>query len=412
MTTTDRNHQLSNLIERVWTRVPAYRGKMEEAGLSPADINGLDDLHRLPFTTKTDLRDHYPFGLMACDRDQIVRLHASSGTTGKPTVVAYTQKDLDTWSELMARSLEIAGVSSRDTVQVAYGYGLFTGGMGLHYGSERVGATVIPASGGFSERQVTLMEDLGTTVLACTPSYALRLAELLPENHRETMGLRMGIFGAEPWSEELRTKLEERLGIVALDIYGLSEIMGPGVAMECPAQDGLHIHEDHFLLEIIDPDTGEVLPDGEEGELVITTLTKEALPMIRYRTRDITRILSEPCPCGHEGRRIARIRGRSDDMLIIRGVNVFPSQVEVALGRVPGLSMHYVLEVAEKEGLKELTVCCEAEQDLQGEALTKLNKRALHELQGLLGVRVGFRVLNPGSLERSEGKAQRIRKVA
>lgn len=412
MTQTNHDAQLTQLIERVWNKVPAYRRKMEEAGVSPSDIKSVEDLHKLPFTNKGDLRDNYPMGLLACDRDEIVRLHASSGTTGKPTVVAYTQKDLDTWSELMARSLEIAGVTKKDTVQVAYGYGLFTGGMGIHYGSERVGAAVIPASGGFSERQVVLMEDLGTTVLACTPSYALRLAELLPENHKETLGLRMGIFGAEPWSEELRAKLEERLGIVALDIYGLSEIMGPGVAMECPAQQGLHIHEDHFLLEVIDPDTGFPLPDGEEGELVITTLTKEALPMIRYRTRDITRIISEPCPCGHEGRRIARLRGRSDDMLIIRGVNVFPSQVEVALGRVPGLSLHYVLEVSEKEGLKELTVCCEAEENLQGEALEKLRRKALHELQGLLGVRVGFRILNPGSLERSEGKAQRIRKVA
>lgn len=412
MTQTNRDAQLTNLIQRVWDKVPAYRQKMEEAGVTPGNIKGVEDLHKLPFTTKGDLRDNYPMGLLACERDEIVRLHASSGTTGKPTVVAYTQKDLDTWSELMARSLEIAGVTKKDTVQVSYGYGLFTGGMGIHYGSERVGAAVIPASGGFSERQVVLMEDLGTTVLACTPSYALRLAELLPENHRETLSLRMGIFGAEPWSEELRAKLEERLGIVALDIYGLSEIMGPGVAMECPAQDGLHIHEDHFLLEVIDPDTGETLADGEEGELVITTLTKEALPMIRYRTRDITRIISEPCSCGHKGRRIARLRGRSDDMLIIRGVNVFPSQVEVALGGVPGLSLHYVLEVSEKEGLKELTVCCEAEEDLQGEALEKLRRKTLHELQGLLGVRVGLRILNPGSLERSEGKAQRIRKVA
>jgi len=403
-----KTKELKELIRRVWERVPHYRAKMEDVGVTPEDISSLDDLRKLPFTTKEDLRDTYPMGLIACDRKKIVRFHASSGTTGKPTVVAYTRKDIKTWTSAMASCLSRAGVRSEDVVQVAYGYGLFTGGLGLHYGAEELGCAVIPASGGFSERQLMLMEDLGTTVLACTPSYALKLSEMLSQKKRN-LKLRLGIFGAEPWSETMRHTLEEGLGITALDVYGLSEIMGPGVAMECPAKEGLHLAQDFFIAEIIDPDTGRPVEEGKEGELVITTLTKEALPIIRYRTRDITRILPGKCSCGDSGARIARIRGRLDQMLIIRGVNVFPTQVETALGRTPGLSCHYYLEVVGKEGHKDLHVYSEMLEHLSPEAEERLKAKALSNLHNILGIRVELHLLPPGTIERSEGKSQRIR---
>ncbi len=387
----------------------AWNCKLKD--VSPEDIKSLDDLKKLPFTEKSDLRDNYPLGLLACSKRDLVRVHASSGTTGKPTVVAYTAGDLDRWSSIMAQAMATGGITAEDVVQVAYGYGLFTGGLGLHYGAERLGATVIPASGGFSDRQLMLMEDLETTVLACTPSYGLRLADLIEEKGIKH-SLKIGIFGAEPWSEGLRKNLEDRLGIVALDIYGLSEIMGPGVAMECQHKRGLHVDESQFLLEIIDPATGEVLPDGAEGELVITTLCKEALPMIRYRTKDITRITRDRCGCGKEGARIDRIKGRSDDMLIIRGVNVFPSQIEVALSHIPGLSLHYVLEVSEKDDLKELTVCCESSESLSEREGKEMVKKTGSHLAAMLGIRTGVKILPPGSIARSEGKAVRIKKVA
>lgn len=404
---------LVNVVERVWNRVPRYRARMESAGITPGDIRGLENITSLPFTEKSDLRDSYPTGMLACDRCDVVRFHASSGTTGRPTVVAYTQNDVDLWSESMARCLSTAGVTRDDVIQVAYGYGLFTGGLGLHYGGERLGASVIPASGGFSERQLLLMEDLGTTVLACTPSYALKLSEIIEaEGLRDTLSLRIGIFGAEPWSEGLRDRLESALGITALDVYGLSEVMGPGVGMECPCKNGLHVDDEFFISEIIDPDTGKVLPDGEEGELVLTTLGKEAMPVIRYRTHDITRRIPGDCACGRRGTRIARIKGRSDDMLIIRGVNVFPSQVEVALGRVTGLSPHYFLEISGKEGLKELTVVAEIARPLQEGAMESLYRETAQNLHSLLGVRVNLRLVEPGAIERSEGKAVRVRRVA
>jgi phenylacetate-CoA ligase len=407
------SEELAKVVERVWSRVPRYRARMDSAGITPKDIRGLENISSLPFTEKSDLRDSYPTGMLACDRSEVVRFHASSGTTGRPTVVAYTRNDVELWSESMSRCLATAGVTRDDVIQVAYGYGLFTGGLGLHYGGERLGASVIPASGGFSERQLLLMKDLGTTVLACTPSYALKLSEMIEaEGLKGSLSLRIGIFGAEPWSEGLRRRLESALGITALDVYGLSEVMGPGVGMECPCRNGLHIDDEFFITEIIDPDTGKVLPDGEEGELVLTTLGKEAMPVIRYRTHDITRRIPGNCTCGRGGTRIARIKGRTDDMLIIRGVNVFPSQVEVALSRVPGLSHHYFLEVSEMEGLKELTVVSEMNEAVSEAGMKNLHMETIQNLHALLGVRVNVRLLEPGAIERSEGKAVRVRKVA
>ncbi len=410
---TGQLERLKALVERVWNRVPAYRQKMEKAGLTPADICTMEDMHRLPFTTKTDLRDNYPLGLLACDRSDLVRVHASSGTTGKPTVVAYTAKDVEVWSEIMAHRLHVAGLSEADVFQVALGYGLFTGAMGFHWGAEKLGATVVPTGGGFTERQVLMMADLGTTAMTSTPSYALHLAEVIREKGLEgRLGLKVGIFGAEAWSEGMRRRIEEDLGIIALDSYGLSEVLGPGVAMECPAREGLHIWDRHFIPEIIDPVTGEVLPEGEEGELVITTLSKEALPVIRYRTRDLTRIMPGTCSCGSNETRIDRIRGRTDDMLIIRGVNVFPSQIETALSRVEGLSLHYVLELSEREAMKELCVLCEASEMLSPDGMADLGKRAGRAIHDITGIRTGIKILDPGTLQRNGGKAVRIRRSA
>lgn len=405
--------RLQLTVERVYRNVPFYREKLKEAGVKPSSVRSLEDLRRLPFTTKQDLRANYPFGLFAVSMSEVVRVHASSGTTGKPTVVGYTKNDINTWAELIARALVIAGGNKFDVLQNAYGYGLFTGGLGLHYGAERLGAAVVPVSGGNTARQLMLMQDFGTTILACTPSYALYLAE---EGQKmgldfQKMPLKAGIFGAEPWSERMRRQLEEKLDLVALDIYGLSEIMGPGVAMECPAKEGMHIFEDHFIPEIIDPETGEVLPPGEEGELVITTITKEAFPLLRYRTRDITRFNPEPCPCGRTHRRIRRITGRTDDMLIIRGVNVFPSQVESVLLEFGEAAPHYLLVVDRKSNLDRLEVWVEVSGGFfsdQVRHLEELESRLRERIESVLGISAAIRLVEPNTIPRSEGKAKRV----
>ncbi|MDK2887811.1 MAG: phenylacetate-CoA ligase [Thermoanaerobacter sp.] len=405
--------RLKLTIERVYRNVPFYRQRFIEAGIKPSSIRTLEDLRRLPFTTKQDLRDNYPFGLFAVPMSDVVRVHASSGTTGKPTVVGYTQNDINTWAELIARSLTCAGATRFDVVQNAYGYGLFTGGLGLHFGVERLGATVVPVSGGNTRRQLMLMQDFGTTILTCTPSYALYMAE---EGQKmgldfKKLPLKAGVFGAEPWSERMRQQLEEKLDLMALDIYGLSEIMGPGVAMECAAKQGMHIWEDHFIPEIIDPATGEVLPPGEQGELVITTITKEAFPLIRYRTRDITRIDPEPCPCGRTHVRIKRITGRSDDMLIIRGVNVFPSQVESVLLEFGETEPHYLLVVDRKENLDSLEIWVEVAEHMFSDTVRKLEDleyRLRERIESVLGISARVKLVEPNTIPRSEGKAKRV----
>jgi phenylacetate-CoA ligase len=406
--------RLKALVEKVYYNVPFYQNRFTEMDLRPEDIRSLDDLKLLPFTEKQDLRNNYPFGLFAVPRDNVVRVHASSGTTGKATVVGYTQRDVNTWAELMARSLMCAGASRRDIVHNAYGYGLFTGGLGMHYGVERLGATILPISGGGTRRQVMLMRDFGSTILCSTPSYALFLYEsiLAAGMSIDDLKLHTGIFGAEPWSEKMRADIESKLRIKALDIYGLSEIMGPGVGMECcDAQDGLHIWEDHFLMEIIDPDTGEQLPLGETGELVITTITKEAQPLIRYRTRDITRIEAIPCRCGRIHRRINRIQGRSDDMLIIRGVNVFPQQIEAILLETQGVAPHYQLILTRDGSLDMLEVKVEVDEKLFSDEIKHLQRieaKIQKNIKEFLGVTAKVTLSEPRSIERSEGKAKRI----
>ena len=406
--------RLRQTLQRVNATVPFYREQFRKAGVTPEQIKSLDDLRRLPFTLKQDMRDNYPYGLFAVPLEQIVRIHASSGTTGKPTVVGYTRRDIDTWSELMARSFVAAGAHKGDVIHNAYGYGLFTGGLGAHYGAERLGASVIPMSGGNSKKQLMIMQDFGSTVLTCTPSYSLYLAEVAAEEGIDfkSLKLKVGIFGAEPWSEEMRKEIEEKLNLKAIDIYGLSEILGPGVAIECiEAQKGLHIWEDHFIPEIIDPDSGEVLPHGERGELVITTITKEGIPMIRYRTRDITRIIPEPCICGRTHVRLERMSGRSDDMLIIRGVNVFPSQIESVLITIEGVEPHYQLIVDREENLDTLEVQVEVnEQSFSDEikVLQGLSTRIQKEIKDMLGVTCKVRLVEPKTLARSEGKAKRV----
>jgi phenylacetate-CoA ligase len=401
--------RLRAMLKNAWQNVPLHRARMDAARVRPQDLCSLDDLAALPFTVKADLREHYPFGLFARPREALGRLHASSGTTGKPTVVGYTRKDLDTWADLMARSLACAGARPGDVVHNAYGYGLFTGGLGAHYGAERLGATVVPMSGGATERQVMLIQDFGARVLCATPSYALNIAEVA---EREGVDLRsgslkIGVFGAEPWSEGMRREIEARLGLKAIDVYGLSEILGPGVAVECEAQDGLHGWEDHFIFEIIDPDSGQPLPEGQPGELVITTLTKQALPMIRYRTRDITRATRARCGCGRTHLRLKRITGRNDDMLIIRGVNLYPSQIEAVLIGLPGLAPHYQLIVERRGSLDELTVEVEAaEVALRG---PELEARVRHQIKSMIGVSASVVVKKPGEVPRSQGKAVRVR---
>jgi phenylacetate-CoA ligase len=406
--------RLKSLVEKVYYNVPFYQNRFNEMDLRPEQIRSLDDLKYLPFTEKQDLRNNYPFGLFAVPRDNVVRVHASSGTTGKATVVGYTQRDVNTWAELMARSLMCAGASRRDIVHNAYGYGLFTGGLGMHYGVERLGATILPISGGGTRRQVMLMRDFGSTILCSTPSYALFLYESIIAAGMSISDLKLhtGIFGAEPWSEKMRSEIESKLQIKALDIYGLSEIMGPGVGMECcDAQDGLHIWEDHFLIEIIDPDTGEQLPLGETGELVITTLTKEAQPLIRYRTRDITRIDAIPCRCGRTHRRITRIQGRSDDMLIIRGVNVFPQQIETILLETQGVAPHYQLILTREGSLDMLEVKVEVDEKMFSDEIKHLQRieaKIQKNIKEFLGVTAKVTLSEPRSIERSEGKAKRI----
>jgi phenylacetate-CoA ligase len=406
--------RLRGVLAQAYAKVAHYRQKFDAAGVSPADFKDLGDIAKFPFTLKSDLRENYPFGMFAVPREALVRVHASSGTTGKPTVVGYTQGDIDLWSDLMARCFACAGARPGDIVHNAYGYGLFTGGLGAHYGAERLGCTVVPMSGGGTERQVTLLQDFGAHVLCATPSYALNIAEVA-----DGMGidlrkssLRMGLFGAEPWSDAMRASIEARLGLEAVDLYGLSEIIGPGVACECAeAQTGLHGWEDHFLFEVIDPKTLQPLPIGSAGELVITTLTKEALPMIRYRTRDITRLDDTPCACGRTHVRIMRVTGRDDDMLIIRGVNVYPSQVEAVLVGLPGLAPHYQIVLSREGVLDAMTIEVEAGPGVPlGEAdrASQAAEVARH-IKSLIGVTCAVVVKAPGEVPRSQGKAVRVR---
>ena len=405
--------RLRATLKNAAENIPLHRKRMKAARIGPQDIRSLEDLRHLPFTVKTDLRDHYPFGMFARPRAELTRLHASSGTTGKPTVVGYTKKDLETWAGLMARSMACGGARPGDVVHNAYGYGLFTGGLGAHYGAERLGATVVPMSGGATERQVVLIKDFGARVLCSTPSYALNIAEVAERDGVDlrSSALAIGLFGAEPWSEAMRREIQVRLGLKAVDVYGLSEIMGPGVAVECEAQDGLHGWEDHFLFEIIDPETGQPVPEGQAGELVITTLTKEALPMIRYRTRDITSATTARCACGRSHLRLRRITGRNDDMLIIRGVNVYPSQVEAVLVGLPDIAPHYQLVVSRRGNLDELAVEVEAAASLPaGEAAYRqLAGQVRYQIKSLIGVTTDVTVKKPGEVPRSQGKAVRVR---
>ena len=406
--------RLTATAERVYATVPFYKKKFDECGFKPSDIKSLKDLQRLPFTTKLDLRDNYPFGLFAVPMEQVVRIHASSGTTGKQVVVGYTRRDINTWAELMARSLAASGAQKNDIIHNAYGYGLFTGGLGVHYGAEKLGASVIPISGGNSKRQIIIMQDFGSTVLTCTPSYALFLAETADEMGVDIkkLKLRVGVFGAEPWSEKMRDEIERKLNIQAIDIYGLSEVIGPGVSIECiEAKKGLHIFEDHFIPEIIDPQTGKVLPYGEKGELVFTTITKEAFPLLRYRTRDISVLYPQPCKCGRTHLRMERVSGRSDDMLIIRGVNVFPSQIESVLMTIKGVEPHYLLIVDRQANLDTLEVHVEVNESVFSDEvkdLQTLGRSIEKEIKDLLGVNAGVKLVEPKTIQRSEGKAQRV----
>ena len=424
-----QGERLQKVCERVYSRVPFYKKAFDEKGVKPADVKDVGDITRLPYTRKTDLRDNYPYGLFAEPLENIVRIHASSGTTGKPTVVAYNRNDINLWADVMARTFTAAGATSRDIVQNAYGYGLFTGGLGAHYGAERVGASVIPISGGNTQRQIMLLQDFGSTVLCSTPSFALYLYDVACEMkvNFENIKLRVGLFGAEPWTEEMRREVEERLRIKAIDIYGLSEIIGPGVSTECiEAQNGLHINEDHFYPEIIDPKTGEQLPYGREGELVVTSMSREAMPLIRYRTGDITTLNPEPCSCGRTLVRMNRVRGRADDMLIIRGVNVFPSQVESVLLRSKEIAPHYVIEVNRKGRLDEMNVRVEITPDFmdqiaakvlttdlkafaqEEEDLLRLKKLIQHNIKDIIGVNTEVTLVPPNAIQRSEGKARRV----
>jgi phenylacetate-CoA ligase len=405
--------RLESTLNRVYLNVPFYRRKFDEVGFNPDDLRSLDDLRKLPFTVKNDLRDNYPYGLFAVPLREVVRVHASSGTTGMATVVGYTRNDIKTWSNLVARVLVAGGVTADDVIQIAFNYGLFTGAFGLHYGSERVGASVIPASSGNTKRQIKIMQDFKTTALVCTPSYAMLIADTAREMgiSPSSLSLKWGLFGAEPWSDAMRRELEEKLKIKATDNYGLSEVMGPGVAGECLQQNGLHINEDHFLVEVIDPDTLEPVKVGEVGELVITTLTKEAFPMIRYRTRDLTRLIPDPCPCGRTLRRMARITGRTDDMLIIRGVNVFPQQIEAVLFEIEGTEPHYQIIIDRKGALDDATVLVEASEKIffdemkkQKELIDTIKKRMATEL----GIAVEVKLVEKKSIERFEGKAKRV----
>ncbi len=406
--------RLQVTLERAYATVPFYRQKFEEKGIVPSDVRCLDDLNEIPFTTKQDLRDNYPFGMFAVPMDNIVRIHASSGTTGQPTVVGYTARDINTWAELMARSLSAGGASRGDIIHNAYGYGLFTGGLGVHYGAEKLGASIIPVSGGNTKRQIIIMKDFGPTILTATPSYTLHLAEVAGEMgvSFKDLNFKFGIFGAEPWSENMRQEIENKLNLIAVDIYGLSEVIGPGVSIEChEAKNGLHIFEDHFIPEIIDPVTKKVLPYGETGELVFTSITKEAFPVIRYRTRDITSLNTDPCICGRTHLRMKRVSGRSDDMLIIRGVNVFPSQIESVLMQIDEVEPHYQLTVDRVDNLDTLTVQVEVNENLfsdEVKTLQRLEQKISKDIKEYLGVSAAVKLVEPKTIARSEGKAVRV----
>jgi phenylacetate-CoA ligase len=406
--------RLQSTLERVYATVPFYRKKFQEAGIKPSDIQKIDDLKRLPFTTKQDLRDNYPFGMFAVPMDNVVRIHASSGTTGKPTVVGYTARDINTWATLMARALAAGGATRGDIIHNAYGYGLFTGGLGVHYGAEKLGASVIPVSGGNTKRQIVIMKDFGPTILTATPSYTLHLTEVAEDvgvDFRD-LSFKFGIFGAEPWSEKMRAEIEKKTGMTAVDIYGLSEVMGPGVAIEChEAKKGLHVFEDHFIPEIINPETGEVMPYGETGELVFTTITKEAFPVIRYRTRDITSLHPEPCICGRSMLRMNRVSGRTDDMLIIRGVNVFPSQIESVLMEMEEVEPHYQLIVDREGNLDKLTINVELGEKAftdEVKGLQSIEQKISKNIKDYLGVSAKVKLVEPKAIARSEGKAVRV----
>ncbi len=408
-----QTERLRSTVNRVYCNVPFYRDRMQKAGIEPGDIKSLEDLKKLPFTNKEDLRDTYPYGMFAVPMSDIVRIHASSGTTGKQTVVGYTRGDLDSWSEVVARALCSAGANKESIVQIAYGYGLFTGGLGLHYGAEKIGASVIPISGGNTKRQLMVMKDFGTTILACTPSYALNMAETMEEMgiRKADLKLKAGIFGAEPWSGNMRKEIEERLGIMAIDIYGLSEIMGPGVSVDCTYRNGLHIQEDHFIPEIINPQTQEVLPEGTTGELVFTTITKEGIPLIRYRTHDVSSLKYEKCECGRTLARMSKVTGRSDDMLIIRGVNVFPSQIENVLLQTGETAPHYLLMVDRVDSLDILEIWVEMSQNMFSDKVRKIEELEANirkDIVSTLGIHAKVRLVEPKTIERSEGKAKRV----
>ena len=408
-----QSERLCAQVARMYEKVELFRKRMDEKGLKPSDIHGIEDLHKLPFSYKQDLRDWYPYGLFAVPMNEIVRVHASSGTTGKQIVVGYTRHDLDMWADCVARMLTAVGADENDFIQVSYGYGLFTGGLGAHGGAERIGATVIPTSAGNTQRQIQTMVDFGSTVLCCTPSYAMYLAESVAEmGIKDKLKLKVGIFGAEPWSEEMRKSIEQGLGLRAYDIYGLSEIMGPGVSYECDKQAGMHVCEDMFIPEIIDPDTGEVLPKGSKGELVFTTLTKEGFPLIRYRTRDICQLNYEMCECGRTHVRMCKPQGRSDDMLIIRGVNVFPSQIEEVLMRVTGgTTPNYQIIVDRVNNNDTLDVNVEMTEELFTDDVAnieKLEKKITEQIRSVLGIGAKVHLVNPKTIARSEGKAKRV----
>lgn len=408
-----QSQRLRSLVKRVYTNVPYYRDKMHEKGILPEDIKTAEDIEKLPFTTKQDLRETYPFGLFASPMDEIVRVHASSGTTGKQTVVGYTQSDISLWAELMARCFAMTGADNKSVIQVSYGYGLFTGGLGAHYGAERIGAVTIPTSSGNTQRQITTMKDFGTTVLCCTPSYALFLAETMEEMgiNPEELKIKAGVFGAEPWTDSMRSEIESRLKIKAFDIYGLSEIMGPGVSMDCVHQKGLHVWEDHFIPEIINPDTGEGLPGNTNGELVFTTLTKQGFPLIRYRTRDVSSLNYEKCECGRTMARMAKPSGRTDDMLIIRGVNVFPSQIESVLLDMGETSPHYMILVDRVGTLDTIEIQVELTPDMLSDEVKKiedLENRIRRNIESILGLAAKITLVEAKTIQRSEGKAKRV----
>ncbi len=405
--------RLRTTLRRVYDAVPLYRAKFDAAGFDPASLTSLDELPGVPFTVKDDLRSAYPFGMFAVPRRDIVRVHASSGTTGQITVVGYTAGDIAMWADLMARTLAAGGAGEEDVVQIAYGYGLFTGGLGVHYGSERLGALTIPISGGNTKRQVQIMADFGVTVLACTPSYALYIAETAADMGVDVrdLPLRLGFFGAEPWSDNMRLQIEAALGIKAMDIYGLSEVLGPGVAFECTEHHGLHVNEDAFIIEIVDPDTLLPVPDGQVGEVVFTTLAKEGIPVVRYRTRDISRIVTGTCACGRTFRRMERVFGRTDDMLIIRGVNVFPSQIEQVLAGIPGVAPHYQVILSREGSLDTVEVHVEISPDIEFDEIRELEglqRRVRADIESALAVSIAVRLVEPKSIQRSEGKAKRV----